>query len=133
MCTRRYRGNVYYFCNAAPSPYRYILSIKLSASSALILVVPSSSSRLRKNLASSFCCFSSFRMVCSKDFFLSSQLGADQTVSVIWLTEKGYVCYKQCGISFQNQRSSNRNQKIGCRYGKTPLKPEVDFQFAITI
>ena len=21
-----------------------------------------------------------------------------------WITEKGYVCYKQCGISFQNQR-----------------------------
>ena len=29
--------------------------------------------------------------------------GADQTVSVIWIAEKGYVCYKQCGISFQNQ------------------------------
>ena len=55
MCTRRYRGNVYYFCNAA----QYRDERKCSHKSI-------SEEKLQEN-----CPF-----------------GADQTVSVIWLTEK---------------------------------------------
>ena len=70
MCTRRYRGNVYYFCNAA----WYRDERKCSHKSI-------SEEKLQKIVRSEL----------TRQFQLSG------------LTEKGYVCYKQCGISFQNQ------------------------------
>ena len=70
MCTRRYRGNVHYFCNAA----WYRDERKCSHKSI-------SEEKLQKIVRSEL----------TRQFQLSG------------LRKKGYVCYKQCGISFQNQ------------------------------